>query len=107
VGGEFIVKRRWVAGTGHGSRTASGNYSSEQFTELFWRSRIGDSATESSVNTVPVVVFLELQQFPSEIPGIPKGRVIEILPVARKNSIGVAKQPIGTHDATRPGQVSR
>ncbi len=27
--------------------------------------------------------------------------------VVRKNSIGVAKQPIGTHDASRSGQVSR
>jgi len=27
--------------------------------------------------------------------------------VGRKNSIGVARPPIGTHDATRPGQVSR
>jgi hypothetical protein len=27
--------------------------------------------------------------------------------VVRKNSIGVAKQPIGTHDASRSGQVLR
>ncbi len=26
--------------------------------------------------------------------------------LGRNNSIGAAKQPIGTHDATRPGQVS-
>jgi hypothetical protein len=25
------------------------------------------------------------------------------IPVGRKNSIGVARLPIGTHDATRPG----
>ena len=29
VGGEFIIKRRWVTGTGRGSRISSGNCPSE------------------------------------------------------------------------------